>query len=218
MIFDYEQQIILQQGIDIISAIKIKEGENELNIIAIETEYKGFKFRSRLEARWAVFFDAMDIIWEYGEPKKIGNKHIYLPDFYLPEKKSWIEISDKTPKAEDLRKCEAFAERQLKNNDIDFRLLVGDIPKATSDFGVIDLLLKNMTKPIKADREVSMFLNNLKGIKAYKLLPETKGRIFYGLWDDQPELGSTLMRTNWIIGDDYRKVERALNKAREAHF
>lgn len=25
---------------------------------AIETEYNGYKFRSRLEARWAVFFDA----------------------------------------------------------------------------------------------------------------------------------------------------------------
>lgn len=26
------------------------------NIKAIETEYKGYRFRSRLEARWAVFF------------------------------------------------------------------------------------------------------------------------------------------------------------------
>lgn len=29
------------------------------NIKAIETEYDGHKFRSRLEARWAVFFNAI---------------------------------------------------------------------------------------------------------------------------------------------------------------
>jgi hypothetical protein len=29
-------------------------------IKAIETSYKGYRFRSRLEARWAVFFDALD--------------------------------------------------------------------------------------------------------------------------------------------------------------
>ena len=32
---------------------------------AIETEYKGYRFRSRLEARWAVFFDACGVKWEY---------------------------------------------------------------------------------------------------------------------------------------------------------
>ena len=31
----------------------------------IETQYKGYLFRSRLEARWAVFFDAIGISWEY---------------------------------------------------------------------------------------------------------------------------------------------------------
>ena len=32
---------------------------------AIETVYRGFQFRSRLEARWAVFFDALGIKWGY---------------------------------------------------------------------------------------------------------------------------------------------------------
>ena len=35
---------------------------------AIQTEYKGYLFRSRLEARWAVFFDACGVDWEY-EPE-----------------------------------------------------------------------------------------------------------------------------------------------------
>jgi len=31
---------------------------------AIRTKYKEHLFRSRLEARWAVFFDALGIRWE----------------------------------------------------------------------------------------------------------------------------------------------------------
>ena len=51
---------------------------------AIETEYKGYKFRSRLEARWAVFFDACGVKWEY-EPEgfDLGDGLYYLPDFLL---------------------------------------------------------------------------------------------------------------------------------------
>ena len=54
-------------------------------IKAIETRYKGYLFRSRLEARWAVFFDALGIKWEY-EPEGVvlpdGTR--YLPDFVAP--------------------------------------------------------------------------------------------------------------------------------------
>ncbi len=48
---------------------------------AIETRYKGYRFRSRLEARWAVFFDALGLTWEY-EPEGFELKSgRYLPDF-----------------------------------------------------------------------------------------------------------------------------------------
>lgn len=48
----------------------------------IETVYHGHRFRSRLEARWAVFFNALDIEWEY-EPEGFTLKDgtNYLPDF-----------------------------------------------------------------------------------------------------------------------------------------
>ena len=35
------------------------------DIKAIETEYDGHRFRSRLEARWAVFFNAVGLTYEY---------------------------------------------------------------------------------------------------------------------------------------------------------
>lgn len=51
----------------------------------IETTYNGYKFRSRLEAKWAVFFDALNIKWEYeSEGYEFGENEKYLPDFWLP--------------------------------------------------------------------------------------------------------------------------------------
>lgn len=47
-----------------------------------ETEYHGYRFRSRLEARWAVFFDSLGVKYEY-EPEgfTLDNGVSYLPDF-----------------------------------------------------------------------------------------------------------------------------------------
>lgn len=60
---------------------------------AIETEYAGHRFRSRLEARWAVFFDHLGIKWLY-EPQGyvLGNGQRYLPDFWLPQFQVWAEV------------------------------------------------------------------------------------------------------------------------------
>lgn len=53
-------------------------------IKAIETNYKGYRFRSRLEARWAIFFDALGIEWEYEkEGYDLGELGWYLPDFEI---------------------------------------------------------------------------------------------------------------------------------------
>ena len=66
-------------------------------IKAIETEYNGYRFRSRLEARWAVFFDEAGIRYEY-EPEGFevrwedGEVVRYLPDFYLTDFKVYCEV------------------------------------------------------------------------------------------------------------------------------
>ena len=59
----------------------------------IETYYNGYRFRSRLEARWAVFFDALNIKYVY-EPDgfELDGGYRYLPDFYLPETETYVEI------------------------------------------------------------------------------------------------------------------------------
>ena len=67
---------------------------------AIETRYKGYRFRSRLEARWAVFFDAWGVTWEY-EPEGfiVPGYGYYLPDFKTNiEGCERLEIKPQMPK------------------------------------------------------------------------------------------------------------------------
>lgn len=68
------------------------------DITAIETEYNGYRFRSRLEARWAVFLDALAIDYRY-EPEgyDLGKHGLYLPDFWLPDLKYVIEVKGRSP-------------------------------------------------------------------------------------------------------------------------
>lgn len=66
---------------------------------AIETRYKGYRFRSRLEARWAVFFDALGLTWEY-EPEgfELPGGVRYLPDFKVTSIQglvTWYEVKPK---------------------------------------------------------------------------------------------------------------------------
>jgi hypothetical protein len=59
---------------------------------AIETRYKGYRFRSRTEARWAVAFDAMGIEWEYEKEGYQLPSGWYLPDFWLPRYSMFAEV------------------------------------------------------------------------------------------------------------------------------
>jgi hypothetical protein len=122
-------------------------------IKAIQTSYKGYRFRSRLEARWAVFFDHLKLQWEY-EPEgfHLLNGDMYLPDFriWTPQKNAiWYEV--KPTHAADDKKLKLFSELLQRdseqNNGKVFRtaLLVGDpidhlwkkIPYENGVFGTI---------------------------------------------------------------------------------
>ena len=50
------------------------------------TWYNNYLFRSKLEAKWAVFFDRLKIRWTYEpEPFVCSDGSQYTPDFFLPE-------------------------------------------------------------------------------------------------------------------------------------
>lgn len=55
---------------------------------AIETTYRKFNFRSRLEAKWAVFFDLCKWKWSY-EPIDLPG---LIPDFAIGERPTLVEI------------------------------------------------------------------------------------------------------------------------------
>jgi hypothetical protein len=89
-------------------------------IPAIETRYNGYHFRSRIEARWAVFFDVAGIKYDY-EPDKFETPHgRYIPDFWLPDlgeddaemlKPSGVffEVKGADPSDVEIQKAEALA-------------------------------------------------------------------------------------------------------------
>lgn len=78
---------------------------------AIKTTYRGVQYRSRLEARWAVFFDELGIehAFEYeGFDLPSG---WYVPDFWLPKMSCWIEIKPTEPTYDspEVKKCDELS-------------------------------------------------------------------------------------------------------------
>src|SRR5262245_2860601 len=82
-----------------------------MNIKPIETHYKGYRFRSRLEARWAVFFDTLGLKWEYEkEGFDLGGTY-YLPDFWLPQVRTWAEVKGEEFTEDQKTLCYRLAKR-----------------------------------------------------------------------------------------------------------
>jgi len=83
-----------------------------MTVKAIDTAYKGYLFRSRLEARWAVFFDALGLKWEYEVEGFDLDGVWYLPDFLVKTPQGadmWVEVKregvSKDPKFERFKKA-----------------------------------------------------------------------------------------------------------------
>jgi hypothetical protein len=77
----------------------------------IETRYKGYRFRSRLEARWAVFFDTLGWPWDYEvEGYDLGQAGFYLPDFVLYGS-MFVEIKPPGRVGDAYDKCRALHEQ-----------------------------------------------------------------------------------------------------------
>lgn len=105
----------------------------------IETFYHGQRFRSRLEARWAVFFDACGAEWEY-EPEgfDVGNGVLYLPDFRLHNLQGrggptiWVEVKGHMT-GEDAKKIKMFVGEDKNGLPINPLLILGNIPNSITE-------------------------------------------------------------------------------------
>jgi hypothetical protein len=81
---------------------------------AIETRYRGFRFRSRAEARFAVYLDTAKVVWSY-EPEGFDFDGIkYLPDFWVQSQFDeasgyWVEIKGMPPTQVEIHKAQLLA-------------------------------------------------------------------------------------------------------------
>lgn len=115
-------------------------------IKAIETSYRGYRFRSRLEARWAIVLDALGIGWQYEPEGFETSAGRYLPDFRIESGcvRHWPGDhwkSDPTAgevyleiKGADLRDDEAARLHAFATDPGDPRwvLMLGDVPEPGS--------------------------------------------------------------------------------------
>lgn len=108
-----------------------------MSVEAIQTEYGGNLYRSRLEARWAYFFDLTGIKYQYEtEGFQTGSGLRYLPDFYLPEHDAYVEVKGSLEQYhKDLgNKLIPFLEE--KNSPIQRLVILGNIPYSEEANGV----------------------------------------------------------------------------------
>lgn len=129
-------------------------------IRSIDTEYKGYLFRSRLEARWAVFFDACGVDWEY-EPEgfDLGNGVCYLPDFLLHDVRGrvngdlYVEVKGQMSEG-DAVKIKKFVEASVYKDEAGRKhigkplLVVGRIPPE-DNIRDIDSYIEDCAYPYK---------------------------------------------------------------------
>ena len=183
----------------------------------IETEYNGYRFRSRLEARWAVFFDALGVSYEY-EPEgfALPSGKQYLPDFrvkcYGTRGKRdgvpfdlYVEVKGRMTD-EDAARIKEFANTECinydygRNGETHPTLVVGNIPEDGCLAG----------DPYDRMDGVNIYPFNCETIDGdnFAAYPAAHGGHFYLMGGD----------SNYINGDDCAAVLNAYKMARQARF
>lgn len=215
-----------------------------MNIKPIETIYNGYRFRSRLEARWAVFFDEAGINYEYeiNGFKDEQTGEMYLPDFYLPDYDWYVEV--KAPR-ENAGKEIKRASHFVDGKNITVLLLLGNIPK----WHEVDLwfhlalyynpLQKDVNlqwvcvAPASVDQEYPYGgeFNTWLGVETTHLPPNLyliehnvglylTAKHEYELYDDVRKNKGDIFTWSEAAFDDYDKdfLHRIYNAARQARF
>jgi hypothetical protein len=117
----------------------------QVTIQAIETYYAGCRFRSRLEARWAVFFDSAGVEWEYeAQGYELPSGACYLPDFWLPQLVLHAEVkgSEEALQAEGPRYAEAVFTSSIPGDAL---LFLGPVPDPDLGLPLHAAIVKGLT-------------------------------------------------------------------------
>lgn len=81
----------------------------EPTITPIQTKFDGRHFRSRTEARWAVFFKALSFPYEYEKEGFDLDGRWYLPDFWLPGFGRFLEVKGAEPTPQEILLCQRLS-------------------------------------------------------------------------------------------------------------
>lgn len=83
---------------------------------SLPSEFEGVLYRSRMEARWAVFMRTCGVPFEYEvEGFNLGGGLKYLPDFYLPFQDSFMEVKSPVCDPADWNKIHRLSNESGKN-------------------------------------------------------------------------------------------------------
>ena len=184
----------------------------------IQTNYKGYLFRSRLEARWAIFFDACGVDYEY-EPEgfdlKDGLK--YLPDFLLHGVVGrsggdlYVEVKGKMSQA-DAIKIRKFADYgKAENNEIGKRLTAILVLSRIPDGETVEEILCNIQEsayPDNSDYPAPFNFETIDG-DYFATYPGINKDGKFELFGDD---------SNYLMSMDEIKTEKAYRLARQARF
>lgn len=185
-------------------------------IDAIKTIYDGITYRSRTEARWAVFFKELSLDFKYEQERiEFEDGTTYLPDFYIEDFDCYFEV---------------------KGNDDN--LVIEEAKKAKQ----LSLTGKKVLLAIGAPSPVTpniLYLNRTDGLEIEQILedPDYRGRIMedrrdkevYWFSSEQKDTGSfscicalSKPSPSWTDHDRYplihNKVQVAYEKAQNYKF
>lgn len=197
---------------------------------AIQTKYNGCLFRSRLEARWAIFLDALGIKWRYEIEGFDLDGEWYLPDFWLPFPFSephrdgafgvqgyWLEIKPTMPGDREKRLLLTLA-RQTKHHAY---LFYGD--PHPGEFDACIATIQGVFSAAQIDKMRCDFNGNAEDAESLGLGPFSRYTkqcfpISFGLHGFFTNL---LRKPNGDYGegiDEEEKIINALRLARSARF
>jgi hypothetical protein len=143
---------------------------------AIETLYNGYKFRSRTEARWAVYFDFLGIEYEYELEGYDLDGIWYLPDFWLPQVNMWAEVKGQGFSDEEYELCQKLAEHT------GYPCLLLDGPPKAKAYEAIEK--EQDGRPLQWEYAISAYHGYYKNENRFYSSPEMEDFLPDGLFDD----------------------------------
>jgi len=135
---------------------KVAQKRSKYTIQAIKTRYRGYTFRSKTEARWAVLFTELNMAYLY-EPYGLcfeGNRK-YTCDFLLPYARFWIEIKGGYPTNDEVEKAIQLCRHTLMDVHI-FYGRVGSFAfrkRCSDDVKILSIMYRESAPPRRIETQ-----------------------------------------------------------------